>query len=84
MIIFSELRDQWLSILVIVNYWKRANGLLPDEWYWADRELMERGRTWMPCYWSWWRIGWLFRNRVGVPLRILWLRVRIKMMRLGF
>jgi len=25
-----------LQELIIDNYWKRRNGLLPDEWFWAD------------------------------------------------
>lgn len=83
MLLISQLRDQWLSVLVIVNYWKRKHGLAPDEWYWADLELISCGRSWMPCYWSWWRIRWALSSRVGVPLRILYLRIRIRLMRWG-
>lgn len=72
------LRDQWLSVLVMMNYWKRKRGLAPDEWYWADLELISAGRHWMPCYWSWHRV-----SRVGTPLRIVYLRVRIFLLKAG-
>lgn len=74
--IVCYVRDQWLSILVMVNYWRRRHGFAPDEWYWADRELMERGKHWMPCYWSWYRWHGLFL-RQRTFLRIAYLRVRI-------
>lgn len=79
---YSEIRDQWLSLLVFVNYWKRSNDLAPDEWHWADRELMERGRQWMPCYWSASRFSGLLSNARGMA-RIVYLRVLIRLIRCG-
>ena len=35
-------REAYLSVLVRINYWLRARGKLPDEWYWADAELWTR------------------------------------------
>lgn len=54
-----HLRNQWLSMLVMINYWRRKRGLAPDKWYWADEELVRNGHYWMPCYWSWLRFMWL-------------------------
>lgn len=39
-----------LQPLIEDNYRKRANRLLPDEWFWGDRLLMEWGMIDMPCY----------------------------------
>jgi hypothetical protein len=33
----------FLWVLVLNNYRKRAKGLLPDEWYWADKKLIDYG-----------------------------------------
>ena len=32
-----------LYILVCINYWLRGKGLVKDEWYWADIQLLLRG-----------------------------------------
>lgn len=40
---------RWLAFhlilrpLILWNYWMRAKGKLPDEWYWADRLALEWG-----------------------------------------
>ena len=78
--LIRHIRDQWLSILVMVNYWKRRHHLSPDEWYWADLELMNRGRYWMPCYWSVFRFHGLL-STINSHLRIAYLRVKIRLMR---
>ena len=78
----QELRDWWLCALVMRNYWQRRHGLAPNEWYWADLELMERGRHRLPCYWS----ALMFSNmghRAYSEFRIVYLRVRIKLIRWG-
>lgn len=36
-------RIVWLWALTVSNYRKRQIGVLPDEWFWADAELFERG-----------------------------------------
>lgn len=80
--IVSELRDQWLSVLVMFNYWQRRHGYAPDEWYWADEELMLAGRHRLPCYWS--RL--MFANlgcRIYSEWRIVYFRVKIKLIRWG-
>ena len=79
---YLEVRDQWLSILVMVNYWKRSHGYAPDEWYWADLELMGRGRHWMPCYWSAFRFAGLLSG-ARIKVRIVYLRVRIRLYKWG-
>ena len=72
----SQFRDQWLSFLVFWNYSFRKCGWLPDRWYWADKELIERGRTWMPCYWSVFRFrGLSFDFRCH--LRIIRLKIKL-------
>ena len=43
MILVYYARAHGLSCLVLVNYWKRRQGLAPDEWYWADWELITNG-----------------------------------------
>ena len=49
----SLMRDHYLAILVSINYWKRKQGLAPDEWYWADLELIKRRPRGMWCYRDW-------------------------------
>ena len=73
-----QLRDQWLSLLVMRNYWLRSLGLLPDEWYWADRDLMDRGRHWMPCYWTMCRFRGLI-SQFRFWFRMCFFRVKLKL-----
>ncbi len=35
-------RHPVLVLLIAINYWKRRAGQGPDEWYWADEELLRR------------------------------------------
>ncbi len=40
----ASLIPTWvLRLLVQRNYRLRADGRVPDEWYWADLALLERG-----------------------------------------
>ena len=41
----TEQSNQELAALVRDNYAARARGELPDEWFWADEELLRRGYT---------------------------------------
>lgn len=76
MILAYYARAHWLSCLVLVNHWKRMRGLAPDEWYWADLELISLGHSWMPCYWGAYRFHGLLRD-LRIDLRIAYLRCRI-------
>jgi hypothetical protein len=35
----------YLIPLTIINYWQRSHGNKPDEWYWADIELMQNEKS---------------------------------------
>lgn len=40
----------WLLIVLTKrNYRMREQGLAPDEWYWADKELLRRGHDYAWC-----------------------------------
>ncbi len=42
----ARLMPSWLlAVLTWRNHRLRERGLLPDEWYWADVELLRRGLT---------------------------------------
>jgi len=56
LIFLDWLYDQYLCVLVAYNYWERKHGAKPDEWYWADVELMKRHPKggmwcWKPKWW---------------------------------
>ena len=43
-----EMIKRWVAILILIpliqhNYLQRRRGIKPDEWYWADRVLLEWG-----------------------------------------
>ena len=60
------MRRCYLIVLTMWNFLLRSLGVKPDEWYWADEELLRSGKY--PRFLVWYALrlpGWEKRSRAS-------------------